>query len=297
MEIRLLRYFSEVARSKSISRAAEVLHITQPALSRSMREIEEEAGEALFVRGRNFQLTDAGELMRCRASEIVRLMDKFESDMRARADLAGVISLGCGLQWAVNVVVESLIKFRRKYPRVTFNVYTNGSDYIEEQMDRGVLDFGVLLEPIDISKYDFIRLAEPDRWGIIMAANNPLAAKNFVTAEDIRPLPLIMTSRRELQSEVCHRLGVPLEELNIVGQYKIITNLLPLVAQGSFYALATDSTAQVADPQRLTFRPLEPALTMTSVLAWKKPLLEFGAAGKFKDFFAANYKKAGKDQA
>lgn len=296
MEIRLLRYFLEVARNKNISRAAEVLHIGQPTLSRQMRKLEEAAGEALFLRGRNFQLTDAGKLMYCRAGEIVRLMDKFESGMRARAELAGVISLGCGLQWSANVVIESLVKFCRQYPRVTFSVYTNGSDYIKEQLDRGILDFGVLLEPIDISKYDFIRLAEADRWGIIMGAKDPLAAKKFVTAEDILPLPLIMTSRRELQAEVCHRLGVPLEELNIVAQYKIITNLLPLVAQGAFYALAMDSTAQIAAPQRLTFRPLEPPLTMTSVLAWKKPLLECSAAGKFRDFFAADYEKAGKDQ-
>lgn len=124
MELRTLQYFLTVAREENITRASEVLHITQPTLSRQLQQLEQELGTELFVRGRNFALTEAGMLLRRRAEEVVDMMYKIESEIETAGEVGGVISIGsgaaCGLiiEGAVDLFEDSKMVFKPLNPRL-----------------------------------------------------------------------------------------------------------------------------------------------------------------------------------
>ena len=158
MELRTLQYFFTVAREENITRASEVLHITQPTLSRQMKQLEQELGTELFVRGRNFALTEAGMLLRRRAEEVVDMMYKIEYEIETVGEVGGVISIGSGALKSSQFLPEVMSAFQKLHPKVRFEIYSNSSQYIKERMDRGLLDFGIMLEPIDIEQYEYIRI-------------------------------------------------------------------------------------------------------------------------------------------
>jgi len=285
MEFRALQYFLAVVREENISRAADALHITQPTLSRQMSQLEEELGTKLFIRGKRLSLTDAGVMLRRRAEEVVSLMDKMESEFEEKEDVGGVISIGSGGLTASHLLPAMMDGFRKKYPKVQFRFHTNSAEYIKEQMDQGLLDFGLLLEPVDVTKYDYIRMEEREKWGLLLNANHPLAQKEHITKEDVFGIPIITTDRLSLQKELEHWLGGSFSKLNIFATYNIITNVAMLVSSGVAAAITIEGAVNLFSRNQLVFRPLSPELTMTSVLAWKKFQPNFSAAGKFLEYF------------
>ena len=274
-----------VVREENISRAAEALHVTQPTLSRQLSQLEDELGKQLFVRGKHLTLTDAGIMLRRRAEEVVKLMGKIDEEFREQEEVTGIITIGSGGQISAAALPEIMEGFRKKHPKVQYEFYTNNADHIKEQLDRGLLDFGLLLEPIDIGKYDYLRMPEVERWGIFMRKDDPLAQKEAITRDDLRGLPLITTNRLSLQREIANWFGDKFGELNIFASYNIITNVAMLVEHGTARALTIEGAVNLFDPERLTFRPLYPELTMTSVFAWKRYSPMFGAAGRFLEYF------------
>lgn len=284
MEVRVLEYFLAIAQEENLSRAAEVLHVTQPTLSRQMMQLEDELGAQLFIRGRHFALTDEGVMLRHRAEEVVALMEKIESEFEQKQDIGGVISIGSGGLNASRMLPEMMDAFRKKYPRVQFQLYTNSAEYIKERLEQGLLDFGILLEPVDIAKFDYIRLKEKERWGVLLRAGHPLAKNQFITKEDLLYEPLITTSRTSIQKELENWFGQPLSSLNIFATYNIITNVAMMVDSGVASALTIEGAVSLFGGERMLFRPLYPELSMTSVLAWKKFQTSFGAAGKFLEY-------------
>ena len=289
MDLRLLNYFLAVVREENISRAAELLHITQPTLSRQMSQLEEIMGKELFVRGKHLQLTEAGMVLRHRAEEVVQLMDKIKSDLSAQEDISGTISIGCGGQKAVAFLLNCLDEFHELHPKVSYDIFTNNADNIKEKLERGLLDFGVLLEPVDISQYDYIRLHERDRWGILMQSGAPLAEKEEVTLADLEDIPIITTNRQSLSKEIRHWFGEDFARITVKATYNIITNVASLVASGRAYALTIDGAVPLYDPAKLIFRPLSPALSMSSVLAWKKFKPGYGLVGRFLEYFQSRH--------
>lgn len=285
MEFRVLQYFLTVVREENISRAADVLHVTQPTLSRQMAQLEEELGTQLFVRGRHLALTDAGVMLRHRAEDVVALMDKIEDEFEERGEIGGVISIGSGGLLAAHKFPAIMQSFRQKNPKVQFKFYTNSAEYVKERLDQGLLDFGMLLEPIDITKYDYIRMTDKERWGVLMRADNPLAAKEYITKKDLMLLTLITTDRLSLQKEMENWLGEPISSLDIFATYNIITNVAMLVNSGVASALTIEGAVDLFCGDKMTFRPLYPELSMTSVIAWKKFQPNFGAAGRFLQHF------------
>ena len=268
MDLRLLNYFLAVVREENISRAAELLHITQPTLSRQMSQLEEIMGKELFVRGKHLQLTEAGMVLRHRAEEVVQLM---------------------GGQKAVAFLLNCLDEFHELHPKVSYDIFTNNADNIKEKLERGLLDFGVLLEPVDISQYDYIRLHERDRWGILMQSGAPLAEKEEVTLADLEDIPIITTNRQSLSKEIRHWFGEDFARITVKATYNIITNVASLVASGRAYALTIDGAVPLYDPAKLIFRPLSPALSMSSVLAWKKFKPGYGLVGRFLEYFQSRH--------
>ena len=285
MEFRVLQYFLTVVREENMSRAAEVLHVTQPTLSRQMAQLEEELGTKLFIRGRHLALTDAGVMLRRRAEEVTSLMDKIESEFEMQSDIGGVISIGSGGLSASHVLPLVMEGFRQKYPKVQFQLYTNSAEYVKERLEQGLLDFGFLLEPVDVTKFDYIRIPQKERWGLLLSSKHPLAVKRYITKEDLMEERLITTNRLSIQKELENWFGVSFSELDVFATYNIITNVAMLVDSGVASALTIEGAVDLFEGERMVFRPLYPELSMTSVLAWKKFQPNFGAAGKFLDYF------------
>ena len=283
MEIRVLRYFLTVVREESITKAADILHITQPTLSRQLSQMEEEVGVKLFNRGsRRITLTNEGILLRRRAEEILQLVDKTEKELIEQEEqIEGKISIGCGEIAAVQVLPNLIKTFREKYPQVTFDIFTATADLVKEQMDKGLLDIGLLLEPVDMEKYDFIRLEVKEKWVVLMRPDSPLAEKETVTAKDLSALPLILPRRMNVQSELASWFGNYYDDLNVVFTSNLSTNSAIMVTGGLAYSLVIEGAVPFWDQSKVTYRPLAPSLTATSVLAWKRGQPFSLAAAKF----------------
>jgi len=285
MEIRILKYFLTVVREESITRAADVLHITQPTLSRQLAQMEDEVGVKLFERGtRKISLTSEGILLRRRAEEIIELVDKTEKELLEQEELIdGEISIGCGELHAVQVLPDLFDSFSKRFPLVRYNIYTGNADQIKERIDRGLLDIGLLLEPIDIEKYDFVRLPIRERWVVLMRPDDPLAEKEGVTAKDLAALPVIMVRRPAVQNELASWFGRYFKKLHIAFTSNLSTNASVMVHRGLGYALVIEGSLPFVDKTKVCFRPLEPELAATSVLAWKKQQPFSPAVSKFID--------------
>ena len=284
MELRALQYFLTVVQEENISRAAQVLHVTQPALSRQMAQLEEELGTKLFVRGRHLEQTDAGVMLHRRAEEVAVLMGRIENEFQNREDVGGIISIGSGGLNASLMLPAAMAGFRKKYPKVQFRLYTNSAQYVKERLEQGLLDFGILLEPVDIAKFDYIRMKEKENWGLLLRTGHPLAKKDCITRTDLKGETLIMTDRLTIQKELENWYGEPLSELDIFATYNIVTNVAAMVDSGVASALTIEGAVSLFGGERMVFRPLYPELTMTSVLAWKKYQPESGASAKFLEY-------------
>ncbi len=283
MEIRVLRYFLTVVREESITKAAEVLHITQPTLSRQLAQMEEEIGVKLFDRGsRKIQLTNEGILLRRRAEEILQLVDQTEKELVEQEELVeGKISIGCGEIASVQLLPELFASFRRRYPRVSFDLFTATADLVKEQLDKGLLDIGLLLEPVDMEKYDFIRLNMKEKWVVLMRPDDPLAQRKVVTAKDLSSLPLILPRRIRVRSELASWFGEYYNKLNVAFTSNLNTNGAIMVSKGLGYSLVIEGSMPFWDKSKVTYRPLYPELTAASVLAWKRGQPFSLAAAKF----------------
>lgn len=271
MEIRVLRYFLAVVREEGINRAAEVLHITQPTLSRQISQLEEEIGVKLFHRGaRKITLTNEGILLRRRAEEILSLVDRTERELTWQEELVeGRIVIGGGELAAMQVLPEVIEAFHEKHPLVTFDIFTGNADLVKEQMEKGLIDIGVLLEPVDIEKFDFIRLKERERWVVLMRPDDPLAEKETVRAKDLENMPLILPMRTNVQNELSNWLGTSFQEKQVLFTGNLATNSALMVQRGLAYAIVIEGAIPFWDKEKIAYRPLCPELTANSVLAWK----------------------------
>ncbi len=279
MEFRVLQYFLTVAQEESISRAAEVLHVTQPTLSRQIAQLEEELGAELFIRGKKTVLTEAGMMLRKKAEEVSFLMDGIQMDFQSRRDLSGVIHMGSGVYRGSFALLARAGEFAARYPKVRLDVYTGTADLLKERLDHGLLDFAVLQEPIDIGSYDYIRLPEKDRWGIITAVDGPYGEKESVTEEEIRHMRLITSRRPSVMGEFNNwAKGGPVQPFMTVN---LADNAFPLMESGAASLLSIEAVIQYMDLARFRFIPLAPALTTTTVLAWKKLSPVFGPSREF----------------
>lgn len=293
MEIRVLRYFLTVAREEKITRAAELLHLTQPTLSRQLAALEEELGTPLFVRGpRKLTLTEEGMLLRRRAEEILELVDKTGQELhRQQEALEGTVTVGSGEIASMDALAPLCLEFQRLHPRVQFDFFTATADVVVERMERGLVDIGLLLEPVDVEKYDYIRLQTHERWALLLPAQDPLARKECFTARDLAGLPLGLPARVSTRSELASWFGKDFQNLNITFSANLPGNAAVMVQQGMGYYIAVEGAFRQMDPARLVTRPLSPSLTAATVLAWKRGQPAGRAAAQFAGFAAAQLRR------
>lgn len=286
IETRLLYYFLTVAREQNITNAAKALKITQPTLSRQMTFLEHQVGAKLFRRdARPLALTDEGILLRRRAEEILELLAKAESEVSTHEQqVEGTVYIGCGELSAVRILADLAADFRRQHPRVVFDVHTTGTDQIKRRMDDGLTDIGLLLEPADIERFEYIRMPHRERWVAVMPADAPLAKREAVTAEELAGVPIIVPSRQKVFAEVANWFGEYYDKLGIVAANNLVTNCVWLARSGMGCALAVEGGLPFLDASEVCARPLSPELTTTSVLAWKRDKPFSTAALQFKEY-------------
>ncbi len=276
MEIRVLRYFLAIAREGSITNAANYLHVTQPTLSRQIKELEEEVGQKLFIRGsHNMKLTQEGFILRKRAEEIVSMVDKTEAEFRSmESTVAGDIYIGGGETRAISYIADVVRELREEYPDIKYHLHSGNEADVTERLDRGLIDFGILVQPADLTKYDCLHLPAEDIWGVVMRKDVPLAEKPSITRQDLRELPLILSRQaiagRKEDNEFINWFGSDFDKLNIVTTFNLMYNAAIMVEAGIGYAVGIDGITNTDVNSTLCFRPLEPRMTAGLDVIWKK---------------------------
>ncbi len=283
MELRTLRYFLTAAQEENITRAAEQLHLTQPTLSRQLMDLERELGVTLMIRGKKgLTLTDDGMLFRQRAEEIVELADRLEQTFVERnAEVSGVISIGATESVGSRLFAKMIRKFSEKYPLVQFHLYNEMADYIKERLDKGLIDVGLLLEPVDTAKYDYLRFSQEETWGILVRNDHPLSARDSVAVEEIVEYPLILPLREPVRAEILNWLKKEEKDLKISLSYTLLSNAVLLVEEGMGCAFCLDGALAIHSSPRLKFLPICPEHSTRSVLVWKKNRLFSPACSLF----------------
>lgn len=270
MKIREFKYFLAVAREESITKAAEYLFITQPSLTRQIQNMEKEVGRPLFIRaGRKMVLTETGRLLRKRAEEIVALYEKAESEWLNHADdVSGEIYIGGGESYGMTILMDAISEMRKAYPNIKVNLYSGDMIDVCERLDKGLLDFGLLMQPADLTKYENIRLPYVDIWGLMMHKDHPLAKKEFIVPEDLRGEPIAI-SRQSLPKSYLSEWfkGV---DVNIIGTYNLLRNASYIAENKIGCVLCFDKLINTTGDSELAFRPLRPALTVQLDVVWKK---------------------------
>ncbi len=286
MDLRLLEYFLTVSEEENITRAAERLHVTQPTLSRQLMDLEDALGTSLLIRGkRRVTLTDAGILFRQRAEEIVSLLEKTRRDLAEQDDsVGGTVAIGCGETCASRMLPKVLKEFSSRHERVKYDLYSADGDCLREKLDRGDLDFCVLLEPVEVAKYDYLTLPYWETWGLLMRADDPLSERDGISVEDVKSLPLILPYREILQDTVAEWLGVERRHLNVFASHNLISNITLLVDEGLGYAMCVQGCFEIRKTDNLCFVPIVPERKTGHVMAWKKNRVFHSAAGKFLEF-------------
>lgn len=269
MEIRVLRYFLAVAQEESVTRAARALHLTQPTLSRQIRELEEELGQTLFSRGgRELSLTREGLLLRQRAEEIVGLAEITEKEFRSLGEktVSGDLSLGCGESKALSFVTDALKVLQDEHPLIIPHFFSGNGEIVMDRLDKGLLDFAVLMGAENTERYYSLPLPNHDTWGLLMDKDDPMAQKKAITAEDLLGIPLILSSQSLSRDELSGWLGFPMSRLHIAATYTLLFNGSLMVRSGLGYALCFDHIAPSGKDSPFAFRPLTSPLS----LVWKK---------------------------
>lgn len=273
MEIRLLRYFWAVAQEGNISRASRILNITQPTLSRQIKELEERIGAPLFHREKNrLSLTKDGYFLKERAEEILALDEKLEQAFSAQRNeqLSGTISIGCVEADNSDTVAMLLEELISDYPQIQFNLVTGTSDDISDRLEKGILDLAILLEPVILNEVETLILPREERWGFLVSKEMFIAEKEILKPEDIKGLPILCSNRSEVQNLLSDWSGEPLNQLNIVGNFNLIFNVLPLVNHKVGAALSVEGAILDRRLEEAVFIPLQPSVKTHCVLVWKK---------------------------
>jgi DNA-binding transcriptional LysR family regulator len=287
MELRVLRYFLTVAREGSMTAAANFLHVTQPTLSRQLKDLEEELGKKLFIRSsHSIILTEEGMLLRNRAEEIVNMVDKLELEFSSMEEtISGDVYIGGGETDAMRQIARVVKDLQLRYPNIRYHLYSGNEDDVTDRLDKGLLDFGILIQPADLSKYNYINIPVKDVWGVVMRKDSPLAFKDTIQTVDLLNVPLICSRQAMKQTfsknEFADWFGEDFDKLNVVTTYNLAYNAAIMVDEGIGYAITLDKIVNTSSESNLCFRPLEPRLESGLNIVWKKHQVFSAAADMF----------------
>lgn len=275
MELRVLQYFLAIAREQSIVRAAESLHLSQPTLSTQIKGLEEELGKQLLIRGtkgsRKITLTEEGMILRKRAEEILNLVQKTEKEITLSDQVVvGDVYIGTGETDAVRLIARTARSLYETYPGIHYHIASGNAEFVLEQLEKGLIDFGIIFGSVDQRKYNSINIPYKDIWGVLMRQDSPLAEKSSITPEDLWNKPLIISQQEGGNKELTEWMQRELSELEIVATYNLLFNASLMVEEGLGYAIGFDKIINTSGDSRLCFRPLSPKREDSMSIVWKK---------------------------
>lgn len=275
MELRVLQYFLAVAREQNISSAAESLHLSQPTLSTQLKALENELGKQLLIRGtkgsRKVLLTEEGMLLRKRAEEILELVRMTESEISLSNEVvAGDVYIGTGESDLIRIFARAAKHIQEKHPDIHYHILSGNASFVQEHLDRGLIDFGVVYSPVDTSIYNTIKIPVHDTWGVLMRRDSPLAQKNAVQPQDLLDKPLILSAQKADAWPMSNWFGHDITKLNVVATYNLVFNASLLVEEGLGYAVCFDKLINVSGDSNLCFRPLSPTIEAKASIIWKR---------------------------
>lgn len=286
MELRVLQYFLAVAREQSIVRAAKSLHLSQPTLSTQIKGMEEELGKQLLIRGtkgsRKITLTEEGMILRKRAEEILNLVQKAKKEITLSDQVVvGDVYIGTGETDAVRLIARTARSLYEIYPGIHYHIASGNADFVLEQLEKGLIDFGVIFGPVDQTKYNTMQIPYKDVWGVLMRRDSPLAEKTAITAEDLWDKPLIVSQQGDGNNALAKWMQCEIPELEIVATYNLLFNASLMVEEGLGYAIGLDKIINTSGNSNLCFRPLSPKMEDGMSIVWKKYQMFSKACEKF----------------
>jgi DNA-binding transcriptional LysR family regulator len=270
MELRVINYFLAVVREGTITRAAQTLHLSQPTLSKQLQELEAELGTRLFERGsREIRLTDEGRYFYERAKEIQQLVSTTKANLTTKEHISGELTIGGGETEAFRLLAEIITAFQKDHPAVLTHIYSGNADDVLDRINRGLLDFGLVIDPVDKQKYEYLQLPHQDHWGLLLREDHPLATKSAISTSDLAIVPLLVSRQTQVNQQLTDWLGQSISAHQIVGTYNLLYNASLLVQSGAGCALCLAGIVNTKGTP-LTFIPLSPAFTARVNLIWKK---------------------------
>ena len=271
MEIRVLRYFLETAREENMTRAAQRLFISQSTMSKQLKELENELGAKLFIRSNySIRLTEAGMLLRDRAEDILSLVDKTEAEFKSLEETnSGDIFVGAPESEAMSLFAEAVYSLQKNYPKIRCNIYSGNLSDVCERLDKGLLDFAIVMSYVDLSKYNYLPRPARETWGVIMRKDDPLSCRSSLSVDDLKELPLIC-SRQWIDQEFPQWFGTDTGKTRIVATYNLVFNGSVMVRAGMGYAVVLDKLVLTGDESNLTFIPLSGVPQTEMYVIWRK---------------------------
>ncbi len=294
MEIRTLRYFLAVAREENMSRAAELLHVTQPTLSKALKALEEELGKKLFIRHSfSIALTEEGVLLRDRAEDLITMADKIEREFLSLDDITGGdIYFGLAESYQIRYLAREIRRFKAVYPNLRYHITSGDTEQVTEKLDKGLLDFAVICTTPDERKYRSIRFPESDYFGAAIPADLALAGKDRITAGDLAGLPLF-TSEQSWEHDIRPWAGEKFSQLRLEGSFRLAYNGSMFAKEGLGILLTLNNLIDTSPGSGLVFRPLYPHLEMKMYLIWNRYQSFTPIAERFLNQVQASFSSAG----
>ena len=271
MEIRTLRYFLAAAREENMTRAAELLHVTQPTLSKQLKSLEDELGKKLFVRHSfSIALTEEGVLLRNRAEDLVLMADKIEQEFLSLDDITGGdIYFGLAESYQIRYLAREIREFKKLYPDLRYHITSGDTEQVTEKLDKGLLDFAVICETPDERKYNHILFPKADYFGAVIPSDSALAKKEQITAEDLTGLPLFC-SEQSWENDIRPWARELFSKFRLEGSFRLAYNGSMFAKEGLGILLSLNNLVDTSPESGLVFRPLSPHLEIKMYLIWNK---------------------------
>ena len=263
-----MQYFLAVTREGNISAAAQSLNLSQPSLSRQLKDLEEELGAKLFIRGnRRIELTEEGLILRKRAGEIMQLVELTESEIsEVKNNISGTLSIGAGESLSMHRITEVFRRLKENYPDIRLNVVSGDTEDLQDRLDRGLLDFALIFTDFDRNAYHHLTLEEKEIFGVIMRRDDALAEKEYITVKDLYDKPLIVSRANGLDIFS----GSQARRLQVAATYNLLYNASLMVEDGIGVAISFDGLVDTSENSSLCFRPLYPEISVSPSLIWKR---------------------------